>query len=328
MKLRIQSVALAVALAVTVPVALVDAATTQGSGGPRSSLTLIVPGSAGGGYDLLAREAQQTLRSNGISGNVQVLNIPGASGTVGLQTLVEMEDRDDVLLVVGSAMVGGVEVADSTATLDDVTPISAVTTDYPVIVTPGDSPYDPTGAAEFLRAWKEDPRGHPIAGGALGNTDHLAILALAQEVGIPANDVNYLAYSGGGEVLGALLSGTAAAGVSGYAELSDQIRAGTMNGIGITAPEAVAGIDLSTFREQGIETVTSNWRGFVAPPGISADQAAELEQVVADLVRTEEWRSALERNQWQETVLTGQDYTDFIDEEVETTRRLLSGGAQ
>ncbi|WP_174546649.1 Bug family tripartite tricarboxylate transporter substrate binding protein [Nocardiopsis dassonvillei] len=328
MKLTMRSAVLAVALAVTVPVAFADAATTQGEGGPRSSLTILVPGAAGGGYDLLARETQQALRANGISGNVQVLNIPGASGTVGLQTLVEMDDRDDVLLVVGSAMVGGVEVTDSPVTLDDVTPVSTVTTDYPVIVTPASSPYDPAEASELLQAWKDDPQGHPIAGGALGNTDHLAILALADAAGIPTDEVNYIAYSGGGEVLGALLSGTAAAGVSGYAELSDQIRAGNMNGIGTTAPERVEGIDLPTFREQGIDTVTSNWRGFVAPPGISGDQAAELEQIVAELLRTDEWRNAVERNQWQQTVLTGQDYTDFIEDEVATTRELLSGGAQ
>jgi putative tricarboxylic transport membrane protein len=323
MKLRTKRVVLSVAVALTVPVAVVNAATTEGSGGPRTNLTILVPGSAGGGYDSLGRETQQALRANAISGNVQVVNVPGASGTVGLSTLVEMDDRDDAILVLGSAMVGGIEVTGSATDFDDVTPIASVTTDYPIMVLPEDSPYDDVGA--FLDGWAVDPAHHPIGGGALGTVDHLLVIAMAESVGIDPADINYIAYSGGGEVIGAMLSGTVSAGVSGYGEMSDQIVTDRITGIGIAAPEPVEGIDLPTFAEQGVDVVVTNWRGFVAPPNITAAQLEDYEAIFAELLETDEWKDALERQQWTELNLTGDDYTTFIDEEVDKTRTLLEG---
>lgn len=323
MKLRTKRITLAVALAVTVPIAVVNAALAEGTGGPRTNLTILVPGSAGGGYDSLARETQQALRANSISGNVQVVNLPGASGTVGLKTLVEMDDRDDAILVLGSAMVGGIEITGSDTNFADVTPIVSVTTDYPVIVLPADSPYD--DAQAFLEGWAADPEHHPIGGGALGTVDHLLIIALAESVGIDPADINYIAYSGGGEVLGAMLSGTVAAGVSGYSEISDQIETERVRGIGIAAPEPVDGIDIPTFVDQDIDVVVTNWRGFVAPPNITGEQLADYESMFEELLATDDWADALDRQQWAELVQTGDELSEFIDSEVETTRSLLEG---
>lgn len=323
MRLRTKRITLAVALALTVPIAVVNAALAEGTGGPRTNLTILVPGSAGGGYDSLARETQQALRANSISGNVQVVNLPGASGTVGLKTLVEMDDRDDAILVLGSAMVGGIEITGSETNFSDVTPIVSVTTDYPVIVLPADSPYD--DAQAFLEGWAADPAHHPIGGGALGTVDHLLIIALAESVGIDPADINYIAYSGGGEVLGAMLSGTVAAGVSGYSEISDQIETERVRGIGIAAPEPVDGIDIPTFVDQDIDVVVTNWRGFVAPPNITDDQLADYEAIFEELLATEDWADALERQQWAELVQNGDELSQFIDTEVETTRSLLEG---
>lgn len=316
------SIALASAALITVPIAVADAFDATGTGGPNSSLTIIVPGSAGGGYDSLAREAQQALRANGISGNVQVVNVPGASGTVGLQSLVEMSGNDDTVLVVGSAMVGGIEVTESEYTFEDVTSITSATTDYPVLVLPQSSPYAST--EEFIEAWRQDPEGHAIGGGALGNSDHLSVLAVAKAVGIDPADVNYIAYSGGGEVLGSLLSGTVAAGVSGYGEISDQLDAGTVRGIGITSNERIEGIDMPTFVEQGIEVVTPNWRGFVAPPGLTPEEKAEFEEVFEELFNTTEWADSLTRNQWEKQVLTGGELEEFTAEQVQNTQELLT----
>lgn len=314
---------LGAALLVALPVAVVDAGTSQGTGGPSSSMTILVPGSAGGGYDSLARESQQALRANGISGNVQVVNVPGASGTVGLERIIEMEGQDNAVLVVGSAMVGGVAITGSASTLNDVTPLLSMTTDYPVVALPADSPF--ASVDEFVEAWKSDPSHYPIGGGALGNVDHLAALIFAEAVGIDPRDVNYIAYSGGGEVLGSMLSGTVAAGVSGYSEIADQIEAGTVKGLAVAAPEGTADYGMPTFVSQGYDVIVPNWRGMVAPPGLDDQQRQELVSIFGDMRGTPEWQLALERQQWAEDVREGDDFTAFITEEVERTRELLEG---
>ncbi len=312
---------LGIALVVALPIAISDAISSEGTGGPRASLTLLVPGSAGGGYDSLARESQQALRTNGISGNIQVVNVPGASGTVGLEQLIEMGDRDNAALIVGSAMVGGIEITGSESTLDDVTPLLSMTTDYPVFVLPANSPYE--SIDDFVNAWKENPAGFPIGGGALGNIDHLAALQFAKTVGIDPKEVNYIAYSGGGEVLGAMLSDTVKAGVSGFAEVADQLEAGTVKPLAVASEADGPDFGMPTFSELGYDIVVPNWRGLVAPPGITDEQRDELISMFQEMRQTEEWDLAVERQQWAEDVREGEEFRNFIDEDVARTRDLL-----
>ena len=76
-----------VCVCVLVVAAAVDANRAGSGADARAKLTLIAPAAAGGGWDLVARESQQALRADQIVNNVQVVNIPGAGGTIGLGQL-------------------------------------------------------------------------------------------------------------------------------------------------------------------------------------------------------------------------------------------------
>ena len=43
--------------------------------------TIMAPASPGGGWDSTARTMQEVMQAEGISGSVQVTNVPGAGGT-------------------------------------------------------------------------------------------------------------------------------------------------------------------------------------------------------------------------------------------------------
>src|SRR5690242_15544732 len=49
-----------------------------------ASMTIVAPAAAGGGWDTVARELQQAQKANGLINNVQVVNMPGAGGTIAL----------------------------------------------------------------------------------------------------------------------------------------------------------------------------------------------------------------------------------------------------
>ena len=51
--------------------------------------TILAPAAPGSGWDQTARTMQAVLRDEGISGNFQVTNVPGAGGTIGLAQFVE-----------------------------------------------------------------------------------------------------------------------------------------------------------------------------------------------------------------------------------------------
>ena len=69
--------------------------------------TIMAPAAPGGGWDQTARTMQTVLQSEGISGNVQVQNVPGAGGTIGLAQFVNQAKGDPEQLIVGGYVMVG-----------------------------------------------------------------------------------------------------------------------------------------------------------------------------------------------------------------------------
>ncbi|MFS0866405.1 Bug family tripartite tricarboxylate transporter substrate binding protein [Microbacterium sp. 179-B 1A2 NHS] len=313
--------ALAVVVAVTAAFAFANAISTSSQATVRSSLTLLAPAAPGGGWDGFARTTQQSLRTDGVVANVQVVNVPGAAGTIGLSQFVQMDGRNDILMATGGVMVGGISVSKPAESFEDVTLIARVADDYTALVVPASS--DIETLDDFIEVWQADPTGTSFAGGSLGSIDHLVTGLLAREVGIDPADANYIAYSGGGDALSAMLSGTTTAGISGYNEVSGQIEAGQLRLLAISAPEPVAGIDTTTFRDAGYDVAMTNWRGYVAPPGITDAERDELLAILTEMRESATWRDALERNSWTDSWLTGAEFDDFVRDEQETADAIV-----
>ena len=299
-----------------VTVAGIDAANSASGSDARAKLTLIAPAAAGGGWDLVARESQQALRSDGIVNNAQVVNVPGAGGTIGLSQLENLSGQPTTVMITGTVMLGGIAINNSETTLADTVPIAKLAEDFEVFVVPKDSPIQ--NLEDMIEAWRANPGGLPIGGGSLGGIDHIVAGQLAQEADIDPAAINYIAYSGGGEVLTALLSNTVGVAVSGFNDFRDQIEAGNVRALAVASPEPLEEFDVDTFIEQGYNVDLVNWRGIVAPPGISDEDRQTLIDIVSEMVETEQWATAVERNRWKESVLTGDEFGEFL--EVEQTR--------
>ncbi|MGD7002546.1 Bug family tripartite tricarboxylate transporter substrate binding protein [Corynebacterium halotolerans] len=311
---KIVGTVIAALLGLTLVVAgVADASNSTSGANARSTLTLIAPANAGGGWDSAAREAQQTLRSEGIVNSPQVVNIPGAGGTIGLSQLTEMEGESTTAMVMGITMLGAININGSGVDMGDVTPIARLTDDYDVVVVPADSPINTVD--DLVEEWRADPASYPFGGGSLGSLDQMIIAQIATEAGIDPTAINYLAHSGGAELATALLSGTISASVSGYADFEDQIEAGRLKVIAVSAPEPVPGIDAPTLIEEGYDVELTNWRGIVAPPGITEEERRELEDIFAEMIATDTWADTLERNQWTDTSRIGDDFATNLEEE-------------
>lgn len=296
-----------------VTVAGIDAARSASGSDAPAKLTLIAPAAAGGGWDLVARESQQALRSDGIFNNAQVVNVPGAGGTIGLSQLENLSGQPTTVMITGTVMLGGIAINNSDTTLADTVPIAKLAEDFEVFVVPKDSPIQ--NLDDMIEAWRANPGGLPIGGGSLGGIDHIVAGQLAQEADIDPAAINYIAYSGGGEVLTSLLSNTVGVAVSGFNDFRDQIEAGNVRALAVAAPEPLEGFDVDTFIEQGYNVDLVNWRGIVAPPGISDEDRQTLVDIVTEMVETEQWATAVERNRWKESVVTGDEFGEFLEVE-------------
>ncbi|MFT4234843.1 MAG: tripartite tricarboxylate transporter substrate-binding protein [Microbacterium sp.] len=295
----------------------------QGNTGsdPRSSLTLIAPAAVGGGWDSFAREQQQAMRAEGIAHNVQVVNIPGAGGTIGLSSFTNMDETTGTLLATGAAMTGGIELNDSTVSFDDVRPVARVAEDYSIVIVAGDAPWD--SIDDFVADWQANPSGMRFTGGSAGSIDHLIIAQFALVSGLDASEITYIPKSGGGEAMQTLFSGTADVVVTGYNEVADQIEAGRVKPIAISAPERLDGVDIPTFEELGYEVNLVNWRGFVASKNLTDEEFETLKSIVKETVQSDAWAEALVRNKWVDSYLDGDEFDAFIQEDVERTSKLV-----
>ena len=280
----------------------------------RRTLTILAPAAPGGGWDQTSRAMQQVLRDIALVPSVQVLNVPGAGGVIGLAQLVETNQGDpDILMATGLIMVGAILTNKSPVTLDQVTPIARLTGEYEVLVVPAASPHQTL--SEFIDSWRDAPGDLAIAGGSAGGTDHMLAGLLAKAVGVEVGKVNYLPHSGGGESMALLLGGHVAAGINGYAELIPFIEAGSLRPLAISSEERLPGVDIPTFLEEGVELSLTNWRGVAAAPGITSQQRADLVSLVGRMHASEEWKTVLEKNSWIDMYLVGLELDAFLEQE-------------
>ena len=147
--------------------------------GPIEGLRFMVPNSAGSGYDTTAREVARVLEGEELATGIEVFNLEGAGGTVGLQRLVNEDGNADMLMQMGLGVVGAQFSNQSEATLDETTPIAKLIEEAEAIVVPADSPFQ--SIDDLVEAWKADPGNTPVGGASNpGGPDHLTPMLLAQ----------------------------------------------------------------------------------------------------------------------------------------------------
>src|SRR3954471_173284 len=274
-------------------------------------LKIMAPAAPGGGWDQTARSMQQALMAEKIARSVQVTNVPGAGGAVGIAQFVNSAKGDgNQLMVNGFVMVGALLMNKSPVTLDQVTPIARLTEETQVMVVPANSPIKT--AKDLAELVKKDVAKVTFAGGSAGGVDHIMAGLFVGAAGADASKVNYVAFSGGGESLAAILGSKVTAGISGLSEYEGQIKAGKLRAIGVTSPQRLPGVDVPTFKEQGIDLVVTNWRSVAAAPGITTAQKQPLAHAIDKMAKSAPWKDILKQKGWDDACLPGEPFAAFL----------------
>jgi putative tricarboxylic transport membrane protein len=285
-------------------------------------LNIFVPAAPGGGWDQTARTMDEVLRKEGLISGSQITNVGGAGGTVGLPQFVnQWKGKGNSLMVGGMVMVGAIIANKAPVTLAQTTPIARLTGEFEALVVPAASPFKT--AQDFVAALKADPGKVPVAGGSAGGTDHIMFGLIAKGAGVDPTTISYVPYAGGGEALAALLGNQVAAGISGYGEFSEQVAAGTLRLLAISAGERQQGIDAPTLKEQGIDVELFNWRGVFAPPEVSAEDKDAMIKLVQSMADSASWKEQLGKRNWTPILLTGDDFAKFLAEDAARVEGIL-----
>ncbi|MDX6805549.1 Bug family tripartite tricarboxylate transporter substrate binding protein [Terrihabitans rhizophilus] len=276
------------------------------------SLEIIAAAGPGGGYDTLARTVQQIAQERKLISNAQVINVPGAGGTVGLAQFVNAK-KPNGLLTIGLGMVGAITLNKSPVTLDQITPAARLQGEYQPLVVSAKS--DIKTLDDLMAKYKADPGSVSWGGFGIGSPDHFVSALVIKAGGGDVKKMNYIVVGAGGEMLPFVISGKVTVATGGYAEFADHIKSGALRAIGISSPQRLAGIDVPTFKEQGYDAELVNWRGFAAAPGLSGADLAALDSILSEVARSEQWADACRTRGWENLHMPAAEFKTFMEAE-------------
>lgn len=287
----------------------------------------IAPANPGGGWDFTCRQVGKSLQDlDLIPSTMQVVNLSGGGGGVAFAEVVNKRADDNDLIVAASSATATrlAQNAYPGNTMDQVRWLGSIGADYGVIAVAADSEIDTL--PQLMDRIKADPTSIAIGGGsAVGGWDHLKVLIAAKESGIDdVRQVKYIAFAGGGEAVTQLLAGSLQAFTGDLSEAQGFVESGDIKVIALLAPERLEG-EFSSFptaREQGIDAIGANWRGFYAPGNMSDEAYAYWVERIDTLYDTPEWKAVMESNGLAPLDLHGPEFQEFVANSVDSIQTL------
>ncbi len=287
-----------------------------------ANIKMMIPANPGGGWDTTGRALGKALQDSGVASSVTYENKGGAAGIIGLAQYANATKGDgNSLMVMGAVMLGGIITGKPPVSLDKVTPIARLTSEYNVFVVPANSPLKTM--KDVVEQMKKDPGSVKWGGGSRGSTEHIAAAMLAREVGVDATKINYVPFRGGGEAVAAILGGNVTVGGSGYSEFQQYIETGKMRPIAVTSAKRLKGINIPTMIEQGYNIDIGNWRGVYAPAGLTSAQRKALTDMVLKATKSKSWAESLEKNNCAPAWMPNPEFDDFVDREFASLRATM-----
>lgn len=282
----------------------------------------LAPAAPGGGWDFTCRQVGKVLQDMKlIPGTMQVTNLTGGSGAVAFAEVVNKRNTDNNVIIAASSSTSTrlAQGAFPGGNMDQVRWLGTIGADYGIIAVAKNSPINTL--PELMDKIKADPSSVAIAGGsAVGGWDHLKVLIAAQKAGITnLRSIKYVAFEGGGEAVTQLLGGSVQAFTGDASEAKGFVDSGDIKVLAVLAPERLPG-DFSKFptaKEQGIDAVGANWRGFYVPGGMSDDAYNYWNDAVGKVYASDEWKKIMEQNGIAPLDLRGDDFHAFVKESVD-----------
>ncbi|WP_404326463.1 tripartite tricarboxylate transporter substrate binding protein [Cobetia sp. UIB-001] len=294
---------------------------------PEGKVECLAPADPGGGWDFTCRSVGKVMEDlDLVPRSVQTVNMAGASGGVAYAHIVSKREGDDQLLVAASTATTTRLAQGQFRGLDAemVNWIGALGADYGIIAVADDAPYQTL--QDVVDALQNDPQAVTFAGGSSkGGWDHLKVLMMAQEAGISdLPHIKYLSYTGGGEAMTQVVGGHVNAFTGDISEAHGFLESGDLRVLAVLSDERLPGEfnDIPTAKEQGIDVVGPNWRGFYMPAGISGEAEQYWIDAMDSLYASEEWKTVMRQNGLMPFHMTAGEFETFVKEQIDDIETL------
>jgi putative tricarboxylic transport membrane protein len=94
--------------------------------------------------------------------------------------------------------------------------------------------------------------------------------------------------------------------------MAQQIQAGKLRALGLSSPERLPGVDIPTFKEQGLDVTLVNWRGLMAPAKMRDADKKALEAALGEMVKSEDWQTLLKERGWVDMYQPAEEFAGFL----------------
>jgi putative tricarboxylic transport membrane protein len=257
---------------------------------PEAPVEIIVGSALGSGTDNTARLIQHVFQSNRyIDRPVTIQNKPGPVARVYLN---QFKGNGHYLAHFGEDVLASHAIGRSD--YKEITPVAILFGEYIGIAVKADSPIK--SGRDLIERLKRDPAAHSFGIATnLGGANHRAVAAALKHAGVDIRKSRNVTFSSGGQAITALLGGHIDVVPVSVGLWVPHMKTGAVRVIAVSSPERLpeffAGIP--TWREQGANSVTFNWRALFGGKGMGAAPVAYWENVFQRLMESPEWKSEM-----------------------------------
>ncbi|MBI3919471.1 MAG: tripartite tricarboxylate transporter substrate binding protein BugD [Betaproteobacteria bacterium] len=247
---------------------------------PSKPVTIVVPFSAGGPTDTLARIVGERMRKP-LGQPVLVDNTTGAGGSVGTGKVVRAPP-DGYLVSIGhwgTHVVNGVYYSLPFNVLTDFEPVAMIATNPQVIISKNAVP---AGNLKELIAWISANQDKVLMGtGGIGGASHMAAIYFGDRIGVK---FHYVPYRGGAPALQALLGGEFDLYVTQVSNITTHVKSGRVRAYAVTAKtRQAAAPEIPTVDEAGLPGLhTAIWHGIWLPKNTPKDVVMKLNAAIVE----------------------------------------------
>ncbi len=288
-------------------------------GTPSGNVSMVVPFSAGGGSDLSGRAVASGLEA-ATKLNISVENREGGSGAIGYSYLLSQQGKSNFLLASETAMLALPLTQDVEFSYESFTPIMKLGDDYTLMVVAPDSPWDT--CSDVVDAAKSDRVVAAVSGAT--SLDEIVFTLVEQDQDV---EFDRVPFESGSEVLTALLGGQIDVASLNPSEVVAQLEAGELKALCAFADERYTYDELSdipTAAEQGIDVSFAQFRGFIAPGGISDEAKDYWVEAGEKFEKSDAYTEYIESNYMQANAQYGDDFTEYLAGNTADLKKVLS----
>jgi putative tricarboxylic transport membrane protein len=292
------------------------------SGQAGRKIRIMAPCTPGCSWEVMAQNMARVMKEEGIADSVEVYTITGNGIPAALQKFsTEQRGNPNELMAIGLGVIGANLVANASLQITAFTPVARMAAEYEVLFVASNSPYKSLN--DLVKAWKANPDAIVWGGTSRGSTAHMLAGQLARVVGIDPAKVKFNPSNGNLQGARAMVAGDVTVVSVSYTAVEELIKANQIRPLAISSPKRVAGLEIPTYAEQGINLQFLNWRGVVAPPGITASQRLQWQVLIGKLNRNTAWRENATANNWLSYYQTGESFRTFLNEQQASVTDLL-----